>query len=258
MKKILNIFLWIIILAGISYVIFVFSKKHSNSLCKGININIKYDNCQKIIYEDDILSEINNIYDTIENIKISEINIERINNRITKNPFIDKANTSISINRKLKICIIQKNPIIRLINKKNQNIFIDKKGDIITKKPKHPVRLLIANGNINDTFKNKTNINNTKHNKTITYKIYHLAKLIKANKFLNSQIQQIYVNPKSGDIELIPYVGKHTIVFGDIKNAEEKLKKLIIFYKKGLRNIDWNKYKTLNLKYKHQVVCSKK
>jgi len=258
MKKILYILLWIFIISGISFIIVIFSKNHSNSLCKGIEINIKYNNCQPIIYKDEILSKINNIYDSIEKIKISEINTEKINNEIKKNPYIDKTNVKISINGKLKIRIIQKNPIVRVINKKNQNMFIDIKGDIITHKPNHPLRLLIANGNINEIYKNKTNINNSKYKKTKTYKIYYLAKHIKENKFLNSQIQQIYINSKTGDIELLPYVGEHTIVFGDIDNTEEKLEKLIIFYKKGLRNIDWNKYKTLNLKYKHQVVCSKK
>lgn len=258
MKKILNILLWVTIIAGISLIVIIFNKKHSQSLCKGIKINIDYDNCPPIIYENEILLIANNTYKSIKKKKLSEINPEKINKKISTNPYIEKANTSITINGKLKINILQKNPIVRVINNKNQNIFIDVKGNIITQKPKHPLRLLIANGNLNETYKNKTNINDSNYEGSKTYKIYYLAKHIKSNKFLNAQIQQIYINPKTNDIELIPYLGNHTIVFGDITNTKEKLEKLITFYKKGLRNTDWNKYKTLNLKFNHQVVCSKK
>ena len=90
----------------------------------------------------------------------------------------------------------------------------------------------------------------------ILFKIYSLAKFINKNKFLNTQIEQIYINKENG-IELIPKVGKHLILFGDIDNMEEKFENLIAFYKKGLSKVGWDKYKKINLKYKNQVVCTK-
>ena len=40
---------------------------------------------------------------------------------------------------------------------------------------------------------------------------------------------------------------------------EEKFEKLKMFYTEGLNKTDgWNKYSTINIKYKNQVVCTKK
>ncbi|MEO8088452.1 MAG: cell division protein FtsQ, partial [Bacteroidota bacterium] len=67
---------------------------------------------------------------------------------------------------------------------------------------------------------------------------------------------QIFVDA-AGDMELIPRVGNQTILFGDEKQMEEKFNKLYTFYKKGLSKTGWNQYKTINVTFKDQVVCSK-
>ena len=39
---------------------------------------------------------------------------------------------------------------------------------------------------------------------------------------------------------------------------QEKFNKLEIFYKEGLNYMGWEKYETIKLDYKGQVVCDKK
>ena len=61
------------------------------------------------------------------------------------------------------------------------------------------------------------------------------------------------------ELELYLAVGNHKIIFGDAIDIEEKFKKLKIFYTDGLNKTDgWNKYSVINVKYKNQVVCTKK
>ena len=62
----------------------------------------------------------------------------------------------------------------------------------------------------------------------------------------------------NGDMELVPRVGDHTILIGDDQQIHEKFEKLFLFYMEGLNKAGWNKYKVINLKYKDQVVCTKK
>jgi cell division protein FtsQ len=47
-------------------------------------------------------------------------------------------------------------------------------------------------------------------------------------------------------------------VFGDISNCEEKFQNLESLYINGLNAVGWNKYETINLKYKGQVICTKR
>ena len=87
--------------------------------------------------------------------------------------------------------------------------------------------------------------------------IYNLASYINKDDFWKAQFQQIYVN-ENFEFELIPIVGDFNIIFGDISNIEKKFEKLKLMYKTGFNNEGWNKYKTINLKYKNQIVCTKK
>jgi cell division protein FtsQ len=84
-----------------------------------------------------------------------------------------------------------------------------------------------------------------------------MVKYINRNDFLKAQIQEIYINRKN-EFELIPTMGDHRIIFGDIENMEGKFKKLLVFYEDGLRNMNWNRFSTINIKYKNQIVCTKK
>ncbi len=264
MKKVINILIWAVLLVGLFILLEYLKKEYSQTKCKGIEISISYPNSNCFITKKDISSQIHQIYNSIEKKSISDINIEMIEKKIKKDPYIAEVNVHSTINGNIKINVVQREPIVKIINNKSQSFYIGKEGSLIPLNHKHPARVLIANGKIKQAYSPKINYNIDKKNKadssirkSTSYKIYLLAKYINSNKFLNSQIEQIYVNPITNEFELIPSVGRHIIEFGDIDNMKVKFDKLIIFYKKGLRKIGWNKYKIINLKYKNQVVCSK-
>ena len=102
----------------------------------------------------------------------------------------------------------------------------------------------------------KHKISDTIKNNSIVSSIYTLATFIVKDEFFKAQIEQIYITD-SKEIELIPKVGNHIIIFGSIQDIEEKLEKLKLFYTKGLKKTGWNKYKTINLKFRNQIVCTK-
>jgi cell division protein FtsQ len=87
--------------------------------------------------------------------------------------------------------------------------------------------------------------------------VYTLVSYLRKNEFWNAQIQQINFN-SNNDIELIPTLGNHLIIFGDLTHMEQKFNKLKIFYKEGLNHSNWNRYDTINVKFRNQVICTKK
>ncbi len=91
-------------------------------------------------------------------------------------------------------------------------------------------------------------------------KLLNFVVLVEKDDFWRSEIVQIVVAKGPGgapEIELVPRTGSHTVIFGSPDDAEEKLAKLLTFYRCGLRNIGWEAYRTINVKYKEQVVCTK-
>jgi cell division protein FtsQ len=125
-------------------------------------------------------------------------------------------------------------------------------------------RVPIATGLISDAYSISKNLipgkldwDEADQNLTTLQKLYLMARYLEYNDFFRAQVDQIYVN-KEREIEIIPKVGDHLILFGGVNNLEEKFDKLMAFYREGLRTNGWSKYSILNIKYKNQVICSNK
>ena len=91
-------------------------------------------------------------------------------------------------------------------------------------------------------------------------KLINFVKYIEDDSFWSAEIVQIVASTmSSGDLELelIPRTGRHTVLFGEVDDVEEKLDKLLAFYQKGLSNIGWDSFRTISIKYKGQVVCTR-
>lgn len=254
MKKVFNIFIWVIITSGIIFTLYFAGKRQSETKCTEFSITIDNNNSEPLISKEEIRSHLNEIIDTLEGKKITNIPIAKMESSLNSIPAVKSANIYSTLNGKLKVLILQKHPIIRIINSKNESIYIDNYESIIPTGNNMPARVLPANGNIHTSF---NNINDSVLIKDKIIKgIYELAKFIHKNEFLVTQIEQIYVT-KSGEFELLPKLGKHIIKFGKTDKMEKKFKKLTAFYKNSLNDDRLIKYKTLDLKYNNQVICSK-
>jgi len=260
MKKILNILFWLIIVTGVVFATGVIDKKHDRQMLQDIVINIHPETGDNFISEEDIYTLINEVYDTVLGQELANIDIEKLERKIGTNQYIQRSDVHATLDGTLEIDLILRKPIMRIINKNEKSCYIDEQGALMDIHHEKVVRVLIANGNISDPLKSSsvwlTIDGDESGEENELCQIYKLANYIHKDKFLHAMIEQIYFN-RNGDIELIPKLGGHLIIFGGLENMESKFDKLEVFYKKGLRNMDWDKYRIINLKYKNQVVCSK-
>lgn len=260
MKRILNILLWVIILAGVIFAVGFINKKHESQTLKKVYVNIQSDEIDNFIDDEDIQTILNEIYDTITGQSFADIDIESIERLIDNNEYIKSSDVHATIDGTIEIEVILREPIVRVINKEGQECYIDTEGRIMGLHKSKVSHVLIASGNIRDSLSGITNINilnsgDTQMDNDLS-KVFKLASYIANDEFYDAMIEQIYFNP-NGDIELIPKLGNHIIILGDTNDLDMRMNKLMAFYQKGLRNMDWYKYKTINLKYYNQVVCSK-
>jgi cell division protein FtsQ len=80
---------------------------------------------------------------------------------------------------------------------------------------------------------------------------------VENDDFWRAQIEQIHVE-NNGDVLLTPLFGEHIIEFGELEDYQRKLQKMKAFYKQVLAQNNWNKYKTISLKYNNQVIAKKR
>ncbi len=224
---------------------------------------IKYNSNDYFITADDI-----NIFLAAKGFKVkgaslSDIDEGKIEVALRTIPYIENVDVFIAIDGNAEINIVQKKAIVKVYNKYGQQFYIDDKGKLMPSSDKYTARLPIANGYINDIYSPFTKLDvcdsataDSLIMTTSIYKIFRIAQFLEKDDFWKAMVEEIFTNSK-GDIELFTKIGEQTVIFGNIDNMEEKFENLLVFYKKELNKIGWIKYKTINLKYKNQVVCSK-
>jgi len=255
MKRIINITAWILFFGGILVLVGFIDAEHKKITCKDMDVLIDYRNGDPLIYEDDIKSYVIKHFDTLVGRKLTQINFSEVENQLKFLPEVEKADVYSTIRGKLKIKIKQRTPVLRIINQKNKNYYVDKFGKLFKCKVGSSSRVIVANGYISEHVSDTTIIN-AKDYHSMLNKLLLLGNYIQKDEFLKAQIEQIYVT-KNGEFELTPKVGRQLIIFGGINDMENKFDKLIVFYKEGMNKKGWNQYKTINLKFENQVVCSK-
>src|SRR5690606_35648121 len=82
--------------------------------------------------------------------------------------------------------------------------------------------------------------------------LMQLVDKIRKDEFWKAQITELNIDGK-GRIRIVPAVGDERIEFGYPENVDEKLKKLMIFYKEILPRVGWNKYDRVNLEFDGQI-----
>ena len=81
-----------------------------------------------------------------------------------------------------------------------------------------------------------------------------LVNALRADEFINTQITGIAL--EENDFILTTRSGNHQIILGELEDLSEKLSRLKLFYQKTQAELGWESYRTLNLKYANQVVCT--
>lgn len=288
MKLMLNIGSWVILLGGMLSLMSFSHYSRQSQPCNKLEINIDRPINSKFVTKEDVQSLIENIGYDMTKETMTSIDIQQLEQLLKNNASIDNANVFTTIDGRLVVKIEERTPIIRIYNSFGESFYLDQEGSIMPLSDKYTARVLLAHGNINIPFstvyrledlenqlsrlfrrKNSSAVENTQlfnrlkmdaqdlPGATELNDLFKLAQFINQNEFWKAQVSHIYVNQQE-DIELSPRVGHHNIIFGSIDNLEEKFDKLNLFYKKGLNRTGWNQYETINLKFKNQVVCTKK
>ncbi len=244
MSKKINIgkLLLLLLIPAVLIALYYFATKNSdNEMCKDVSITINHKTEESLLIEKDIYKILGYPAGKSQVIgkKAGDLKMNDMENILTKNMTIQKAEVYIGISGDLKIEITERNPILRVIPDARTGYYICDDGTKIPLSNNYTPDLIPATGFMNDK---------------IDRKLYYIVGFVNNNSFWKEQIQQFFVS-ENQDVSFVPFTGVHEVILGDTSNLDEKFKKLEVFYKKGLSKLGWNKYKLINLKFKGQVIC---
>lgn len=213
---------------------------------------------QVLMKEEDVVRYVEEVKLSPVGKKVSAANPLILEKALSMHPYLKNVQVYLSLDNKLRVDLAQRVAVLRVQNIRGDVFYLDDEGVILPVNKKYPQRLRLLNGNIRvkDVYGFQlSNTDSLKHNKLL-YDAFVLSEYIRADKFLDAQIEQIYVNGK-GEFELFPTVGGQLILFGRIDDMEDKFNRLKLLYKEGFVKKGWDAYSTINLKYKNQAICTK-
>ena len=242
MKKILSISVLVLLIGYIVFAAAAFCRKPIEQQCEGVRLEIRDSLKTGYMTTRDItfLLAKSNLDPTGK--QLDKVSLRAIEKALEASPLIESCECYKTMNGYVMVEVECRRPILRIITDSNESYYIDEEGEIIERIP-DAMYVPIATGHITRKFAKK--------------ELYPLAQFLQEEKLWNAQIEQIHVTQRQ-EIELIPRVGDHIIELGRPGNYDEKFNKLKTFYKKGLKEVGWNRYSRIRIDYEGQVVATKR
>jgi len=262
-NKAVNIAGWII---GVTCLFVLLGAAHTSSsdtVLHQVKVDIDFGDENYFINAAQVEEIVGDLGYETDSTRMDDIDPGRIEHLLENNAYIRDAEVYKELNGRLDVDVKVRQPIMRVYNLSGQSMYVDDQGVFMPLSNRYAARAPVVNGlltiDLNPLI--GTDILQlpevSKHKDAeLLAQVFEIVNTCRKDAFWKAQFNQVYVN-QDRELELIPRVGDHRILVGNAQNIDKKLNKLRIFYEKGLNKTGWNEYKTINLKYANQVVCTK-
>lgn len=233
-----NIRLLLIIIGIISLYSFALHKNEHRKLTKS---KVEFIGKEKLFVTHEMVNKllIENKSDASSIEKVT-LDLNDLEKNINKHNMIEKSQVFVSIDGTLKAVVKQKTPTVRIFSEL-ESYYLDYKGTKMPLSNSFTAHVPLLMGQIDD--ENKENLAN-------------FVRVIYDDDFLRKNIIGIKIS-SNGDIILKNRGYDFDIVFGKLINEELKFKNYKAFLHKAIEDSTINKYRSINLKFTKQVVCTK-
>ncbi len=242
LKKILGILAALVVLAYLVFAIVQFSGEPGAKKCQEVVIQVmdSTDHTYVSVPEVKKLLHLNNL-DLIGQ-RLSQVRYRRVEYVVSVMRMVRRVECFSTNSGKIVVRIWQYSPILRVMQEQG-NFYVDATGQRLEISLNSAANVLVASGSIHDSIHVR--------------RLYRMALLLRQDPFWEAQIVQIFQKP-NGEWVLIPRVGDYEIEFGLPNEVEDKLVRLKLFYEKALPKAGWEKYSSISVKYRKQIICTKK
>lgn len=229
---------------GIGLLVFLIAaiKKRDDKVCKGVNVVIVNAGTHLFADKSDIRGMIKYMNVPVEGAPISEIDLRAMETALEKNAWIQNAELFFDNNEVLQVRVAEREPVARIFTTAGKTYYID---DELVQLP------------LSSRFSARVPVfTNCPLDSAVLQQVKLVGDFIRRNDFWMAQVAQVdYAG--ANKFEIIPTVGDHRIMLGDAEELEAKFDKLYIFYKEVLAKTGWNRYTTIDIRFRDQVVATK-
>jgi len=215
------------------------SKRNAGRMIK--TTDVEFADSENYITKDIVNKLLIQNFDAATGIQKVKLDLNKVEKSIGKNPMVERAEVYATIDGKLKAVVVQRKPIARIFEG-SQSYYLDQRGGKMPLSDHETARVPIVTGDIA---------------KVDPKKLQQLLGYIYDDAFLRKNIIGLSVT-SYGAIAMQSRGYDYEIMFGGPINIDRKFKNYKAFLQDAIRDTLITNYKTINLKFTQQVVCTKK
>jgi cell division protein FtsQ len=169
-----------------------------------------------------------------------KLNLDNLENTLNEQEMIEKSDVFVSIDGVLNAVVKQKTPVARYFDS-NHSFYIDYEGGRMPLSTNFTARVPLVSGAINKK--------NNEH-------LAELFRIIYDDPFLKKNIIGVQIMP-NGSLKMLNRNYNYQIDFGGTVRMKAKFNNYKAFFQKAVLDSSLYKYKTIDLRFSQQVVCTK-
>ena len=178
------------------------------------------------------------------------LNIQEIEARLSAHEWVEKAEVYRMHNGDIRIAMHQKEPLARLIYSDQKEQYLTEKGELIPLSDHFTARVLI----LRLPYPMRQAQSGWQRPDHPRYSLWETLLLIRSDDFWRAQIAECLLDKKN-ELKMYTQLSRQLVFFGQPVRVQEKLNKLYIFYRRVLPQKGWNRYRKVDLRFAHQIVC---
>ena len=238
MKKTLTIVFWTLGLLGIGVLMSFADQGYDRVVWQGTEIRWPAEPQHHYITTPELENLLEEIEPRDSSYRIREINTQLLEEKIENHPTIKQSEVFSDMKGTLWLKVWQHQPIAR-IQKEDQSHYLLAQGGKMPLSPHYAADVPLISGRIPDSLRPQ------------------LARFCQARQndsLFAGFFTGIHVRP-DGHWILYPRVGDFKILLGHPQNIPHKLRKLRVYYRRGLTRAKLHQLRTIDLRYGDQVIC---
>lgn len=223
------------------YLVIALSASHGMAAaapCRGISINVSQNEMSQFVTADDIDHELGGIRASADSMSASAYNLKAMEDKLRALSIIEDVNCRRLANDIIAIDVVPMVPVARVFDN-NGSYYINRRGKHLLASARYQIDVPVIITD-NDSLSH-------------TDSIISLIGRIRENNTWSQLVSALKID-RNGDIFIVPAVSGHIVNIGDGSNIDDKMKRLLAFYRQVLDVKGWNYYDTISVKFANQVI----
>ncbi len=217
---------------------------------RGIDVVIRYGHSPELVGQQEVRDTVLAVLPNLLRQQVKAVDCQAVAAAAARVPYLTGVDATVSVSGRVVVRAAQRRPIARIFYGE-QELYIDRYGHLFPASNLGNCEVLVAGGD----FVRPLHRLDTLYSQT--HSLWRVASFLDDEPDYALLVGQLFVE-RDGDILIVPRIGGQIVELGSPENLEEKFSNLLTFYRKGMPRAGWDTYSKISLKYRGQVVCTKK